>query len=216
MKVDEKISSLLNEQYGFILEDALLQEMVKVGQFRHVKAGEALMDYNETITAMPMLLSGSLKIIREDKDGNELLLYYLESGDTCAMSFTCCMGQKKSQIRAVAEKDSELLLIPSEYLDKWLLEYPSWKSYVFESYHTRLDEFLEAIDALAFMKLDERLLKYLRDKAMVTGSTELQATHQEMAYDLNTSRVVVSRLLKQMEKEGVIKMHRNKVELIKL
>lgn len=213
--IDTKAATLLQEQYEFVFQEELMEEMANVGTYTRINEGDLLMDVGQYVVSMPLVLSGSVKIMREDKEGNELLLYYLERGDTCAMSFSCCMGNRKSKVRAVAEEDSELLMIPTDYIDKWLLKYPTWKAFVFDSFNGRIDELIETVDSVAFMKLDERLLKYLTDKAKVTGKTEISATHQDIAYDLHTSRVVISRLLKQLEKQGVIKLARNRIEVLK-
>jgi CRP/FNR family transcriptional regulator len=130
------------------------------------------------------------------------------------MTLTCCMGQAKSRIRAIAETDGSLLMIPVEKMEDWLTKYKTWRNFVFDSYNVRLMEMLEAIDTLAFMNLDERLYKYLTDKAKVIGNTEIQNTHQEIAYEMHTSRVVISRLLKALEIEGKIKLNRNKIEIL--
>ncbi len=207
---------LLERHYGYLFEDELLDEIEEVGVCKKVEQGMVLMDIGQNITAMPLLFSGAIKIMREDESGDELILYFIEKGDTCAMTFSCCMGTGKSEIRAVAEVDTELLMIPIEKMEEWLKKYTSWRQFILDSYHTRLSELLETVDTLAFMKMDERLLKYLRDKAMVTNDDIIYATHQDVAHDLHTSRVVVSRLLKQMEKEGKIALTRNQIKVIDL
>lgn len=210
----EELLVVLRENYGMIFEAALLEEMARVGTFRSSRPQDILIDLGEYIKSMPLLLKGAIRIIREDKEGNELFLYYLERGDTCAFSLTCCMGNKKSAIRAVVEDETEMVLIPVEYMDKWIVDFKSWRDFVFQSYNARLEEMLEAIDSIAFLKLDERVMKYLSDRVMVTGETIVTNTHQQLARELNTSRVVVSRLLKQLEKQGRIKLDRNKIELL--
>ena len=212
--IDPHSLQLLKDQYGYLFEEALLEEIQKVGSVKTVEEGFTLIEVSQKVDFIPLLLRGTLKIIREDKEGNEILLYYLERGDTCAMSFSCCMGNRKSKVRAVAEEESEILTIPIQYIDAWISKYASWKAFVFDTFNVRIDELIETVDSIAFMKLDERLKKYLTDKAKVTGSTELSATHQDIAYDLNTSRVVISRLLKQLEKRGEIRLSRNKVEVL--
>lgn len=182
--------------------------------FKEFKADDYLIEIGDYIKSMPLLLHGAIKILREDENGDELLLYFLERGDTCAMTLTCCMGQAKSRIRAIAETDGSLIMIPIEKMEDWLTKYKTWRNFVFDSYNVRLMEMLEAIDTLAFMKLDERLYKYLTDKAKVIGNTEIHNTHQEIAYEMHTSRVVISRLLKALEIEGKIKLHRNKIEIL--
>ena len=163
---------------------------------------------------MPLLVEGAIKVLREDHDGDELLLYFLERGETCAMTLSCCMGQTKSEIRAIAEMDTKLIMIPIRKMEEWTGKYRSWRNFVFESYHNRLMEMLEAIDSIAFMKMDERLLKYLYEKVKVNNEDTVKTTHQEIAYELHTSRVVISRLLKNLEKLGKIKLHRNNIEVL--
>lgn len=199
----------LRDAYHFIFEEELIQEMVKFGTFREIKAGETIIDIGEYVKSMPLLLEGAIKVLREDKDGDELLLYFLERGDTCAMTLSCCLGQTRSEIRAIAEKDTHLVMIPIEKMEEWTSRYKSWRNFVFESYHSRLSEMLDTIDTIAFLNMDERLMRYLQDKAKINSSEQIQVTHQEIAYDLHTSRVVVSRLLKKLEIEGKIGLQRN-------
>lgn len=206
----------LKERYGRRFEEALINEIVQVGTYREVPAGFRLMDIGEYVRSIPLLISGAIKILREDQEGDELLLYYLEPGDTCSMTLTCCMGDSRSEIRAIAETDARLIMIPVRKMDEWTAKYRSWRNFVFESYHNRLNELFMTVDSIAFMNMDERLVHYLREKARVTGSQSLNNTHQEIAYDLHTSRVVVSRLLKKLENLGKISLHRNHIEVLKL
>ena len=205
---------ILDQAYSYIFEEALLDEIAKVAIYKEFKADDYLIEIGDYIKTMPLLLTGAIKILREDENGDELLLYFLERGDTCAMTLTCCMGQSKSRIRAIAETDGSMLMIPVEKMEEWLTKYKTWRNFVFDSYNVRLNEMLEAIDTLAFMNLDERLYKYLTDKAKVIGDTEIKNTHQEIAYEMHTSRVVISRLLKALELQGKIKLHRNKIEIL--
>jgi len=210
------MKEILEQAYGYIFEEALLQEIEKVAIYKEFKADDNLIEIGDYIKSMPLLLHGAIKILREDENGDELLLYFLERGDTCAMTLTCCMGKSKSKIRAIAENDGAMLMIPVEKMEEWLTKYKTWRNFVFESYNVRMNEMLEAIDTLAFMNLDERLYKYLTDKAKVIGNTEINNTHQQIAYDMHTSRVVISRLLKSLEIQGKIKLHRNKIEILAL
>jgi CRP/FNR family transcriptional regulator, anaerobic regulatory protein len=202
------------EQYGFIFQDELIEEISKNSRLKKVKEGDVLVDIGEQIKVMPLLLSGVIKVMREDKEGDDLLLYFLEHGDTCTMTLTCCMGDAKSEIRTIAETDAEILLIPVEKMEEWLLSFKSWRNFVFESYNSRMSEMLETIDSLAFMKMDERLYKYLVDAVKLHGSTTITKTHQDIAYELHTSRVVVSRLLKTLEKNKKIEIYRNRIEVL--
>lgn len=206
----------LKEAYHFIFEEELIREIAATGILKTVLEGEEVMDINDYIVSMPLLLNGALKILREDEDGNELLLYFLERGDTCALSLSCCLGQTKSRIRAVAEKDTDLVMVPASKIEEWICSYKTWRNFVFESYQTRFSEMLETIDTLAFMNMDRRLLRYLQDKAKINQSETLQVTHQQIAYDLNTSRVVISRLLKKLEIDGRILLQRNQIVLQEL
>lgn len=201
----------LKDAYGFIFEEELIKEINEVGVLKSANAGETIMDINNYITSMPLLLEGAIKILREDKDGNELLLYFLERGDTCALTLSCCLGKTRSEIRAVAEKDTSFIMVPIAKIEEWTANYKSWRNFVFESYQSRLTEMLETIDTLAFMNMDQRLLRYLQDKAKINQSEELQVTHQQIAYDLNTSRVVISRLLKKLEIDNKILLQRNHI-----
>jgi CRP/FNR family transcriptional regulator len=205
---------LLQQTYGNLLEPTLLDEIAQVAVLKDFKEGDVIIDFGDYIKKMPLLLSGAIKILREDFDEGELLLYFIEKGDTCAMSMACCMGDTKSEIRAVAETDGQVIMIPVSKMEEWLGKYKSWRNYVFNSYNNRMKEMLSAIDNLAFMNMDERLLNYLFDKAKINHSKEIQNTHQEIAYDLNTSRVVVSRLLKALENQGRIRLHRASIEIL--
>ena len=204
----------LKLHYGHLFENELIEEIDRVATLKHVAAGTKLMDFGQYIKSMPLLIEGAIKILREDEEGDELLLYFLEKGDTCAMTMTCCVGNHKSEIRAVTELDTVLIMIPIEKMEEWTGKYKSWRRFVFDSYYNRLMELLETIDNVAFKKMDERLLKYLKDKVAVTGSNIVKSTHQEIAYELHTSRVVISRLLKKLENQKIISLHRNSLEVL--
>ena len=204
---------VLKNTYGYIFEEKLIEEIAAVAQLRDFKEGDVLIDVGDYIKKMPLLIHGAIKILREDFDGGELLLYFIEKGDTCAMTLACCMGQTKSEIKAEAETEGQVIMIPIEKMEEWLGKYKSWRNYVFTSYNNRLKEMLSAIDNLAFMKMDERLLSYIQEKAKINKSNQIQNTHQEIAYDLHTSRVVISRLLKVLENEGKIRLNRASIEV---
>lgn len=208
------IKEKLEEYYNVVFEPELLDEIAEVGTYRFVKENELLLDIGDKFHQIPLMLTGAIKISRETKAGEEIVLYFLERGDTCTITFGSGLQSNKSKVRGVAEKDSEIIFIPVEKLEEWMVKYPSWRSFVIDSYNIRLNEMLEAIDTLAFMKMDQRLFKYLIDKVQIMRSTTLNTTHQEIAVDLNTSRVVISRLLKQLENEGKIKLYRNKIEVV--
>ena len=204
----------LKEYYGSQFELPLIEEINNVATFMEVTAGQDLMKPGQYIKSMPLLLSGSIKIMRPDKEGNELLLYHLERGNTCAMTMTCCVGNTKSEIHAVTETPVKLLMIPVAKMEEWSSKYKTWRNFVFASYHTRMMELLESIDNIAFNNMDERLENYLNDKIKILNSKHIYTTHKDIAADLNTSRVVISRLLKKMENIGKIELHRSFIEVL--
>lgn len=206
----------LKDNFSHLFEDELIKEINEVGAFKHASGGEKLIEIGDYLRSMPLLISGAIKILREDGQGDELLLYFLEPGDTCAMTLTCCLGQKKSEIRAIAELDTTLIMIPVQKMEEWMGRFRSWRNFVLVSYHTRLMEMLDTIDSIAFLNMDERLVKYLRDKQNISKADTLVSTHQEIAYELHTSRVVVSRLLKKLESMGKIVLNRNSIKIIDL
>ncbi|MCZ2102184.1 MAG: Crp/Fnr family transcriptional regulator [Chitinophagales bacterium] len=205
--------SKLHERFQYLFEEALINEICKSSTLRVFKEDDLILDIGEKISMIPLVVSGSVKVMREDEEGRELLLYYLEVGDTCAVSMTCCTKPSKSIIKAIAETEAEILFIPNEKMEAWIVNYASWRSYVLDSYNVRLNELFDAIDNLAFNNMEERLYKYLRDKVMVTKMSRLNITHFQIATDLNSSRVVISRLMKKLENEGLVIQYRNYVEV---
>ena len=212
MTTDKEIlREKLEDYYAEIFEEDLLKEIIDVGILRTIHSNEILIDIGDKMTHVPLILNGAVKIIREDKNGDEIALYFLEKGDTCAISFINCMNRSKSMFRGITEKDTEGIFVPVDKIDTWLEKYKTWREFVIDSYHMRLIEMVESIDSLAFSKLDNRLYKYLTDKVKIMNDNILIITHQEIADDINTSRVVVSRLLKVLENEGKIKIRRNRI-----
>ncbi len=208
------MKELLIKSYGHLFEEELIDEIIQSAKRMDFAEGDVLIDYNQYIKTMPLLLSGAIKIMREDYDSGELLLYYLERGDTCAMSMTCCVGEKQSEIRAVGEVAGTIVLIPVQKMAEWLGKYKGWMTFVFDSYSNRFNELLGSIDSLAFMDMKDRLLNYLFEKSKIDKHHTVNKTHQDIATELNTSRVVISRLLKALENENRIKLHRNSVEIL--
>lgn len=216
MKTLIKLIQKLQNHYGYLFEAELLDEIASIATYKEFKEDTIIIDVDSYMVAIPLIISGAIKILREDKDGDELVLYYIEKGDTCAMTLSCCMGNTKSKIKAVAETDVALFMIPKNKMSEWLSKYKSWQEYILLSYHSRLNEFIEAVDSIAFLNMDERLYKYLKDKAMVIGNDVLNVTHLQIANDLHTSRVVISRLLKALEKKSKIALSRNQIKILEL
>lgn len=202
-------------QFTPYFDEYILNGLAKYGAVRHFQKDDIIMDIGQNLTHVPLLLNGLIKVLREDDNGNEFLLYVLERGDTCSMSLTCCLEKSKSKIRAVADSDSSVIMIPNEKMTEWFHTNESWRNFILQSYQIRFNEMLETIDTLAFMKTDERLYKYLVDQVKLNASETISKTHQDIAEDLNTSRVVISRLLKQLENEQKIILSRNKIEVLK-
>jgi len=202
---------LIRRTFPF-LEKELISDISKVAAIHELKADQSILEEGDYIKSFPMVISGCLRVVRFSEDGNELLLYYLNQGEICSMALTCCMGLQKSNIKMIAEENSVVLTIPVDKPEKWMSEYKSWKEFMMYSYKKRFDELLDTIDSIAFMKLDERLIRFFEDRYKSTGKTIFSGTHQDIAMQLNTSREVVSRLLRNLEKKGFVITERNSVD----
>jgi CRP/FNR family transcriptional regulator len=202
---------LIKKTFPF-LEKELISEIDKASGLLELKADESMLSEGDYIKSFPMVISGCLRVVRLSDDGNELLLYYLNSGEICSMALTCCMGLQKSRIKMIAEEDSVLLTIPVNMPEKWMTDYKSWKEYMMYSYRHRFDELLDTIDSIAFMKLDERLIRFFEERFSSTGKTIFPGTHQDIAEQLNTSREVISRLLRNLENKKLVITERNSVD----
>ena len=213
---DIKCYNKLFEKFQFLFEEELINEICQYGDARKFKAEEMLIDIGDQITHMPLVIEGSVKIMTEDEDENELLLYYLEFSDTCAVTLNCCTKNSTSTIRALTETDAEILFIPMEKMDEWMAKYKSWRVYVLDSYNSRLNEMLESLDNLVFNSMEERISKYIVNKAWVNKTENLKISHAEIANDLHTSRVVVSRIMKKLEKNKVIEQSRGAIKVLKI
>ena len=210
----ELLAKSISQKFPELQDFALLQVIVDYGQILKAKEGKVIIEYGAQITYVPMVLSGTIKVSRQDENDHELFLYYLTGGDSCAASFSCCLIQKRSEIMAVAEEDSTLLMIPLIYADQWMGKYSEWRNFIFNMYDQRLFSLIDTIDRLAFAKLDEQLMDYLERKSMALNSSLIETTHQSIAMDLNVTREAVSRLLKKLEHSGKLKLGRNKIQLL--
>ncbi|MCC9169001.1 Crp/Fnr family transcriptional regulator [Pontibacter harenae] len=182
-----------------ITDPILLEEIEKNGKIHEFEPGQY-------IKMVPIILEGSVKVMRTDEEGHELLLYYIEGGDTCAVSLTCCSTSSPSDIKAVAEERTRVLGVPVRKHEEWANKFRQWKDFVAMTYQKRFQEMLRAIDDVAFRKMDERLLKYLVTKSKQLKTFVLSITHQEIASELGTSWEVISRLLKQLEKRKLVEL----------
>lgn len=207
---EQELQNRLRRELPMIQDRVLLDKIVAVGQVMQLAQGTTILDYRQHIRLVPIVLNGIIKITQEGEEG-DILLYYLTHGSTCPTAFTCCMMDKTSDIKAVAEEDSEILAIPIRYIDEWSRDHIEWKNFIMYSYNIRFKELLSTIDAIAFAQLDQRLIKYLSKKIELTQKKEFQITHKQIALDLNTTREAISRLLKKMEQMGLVKLARNRI-----
>lgn len=211
MKLD--IQSL-HERFGNMFEIELLRELVEYGNYMEVEEGFTLMRPGGYIRTVPILLSGSVKILRADSEGREALLYYLGGMDSCAMSLSCCLDRRQSEITAIANEKTKLIAVPVDKIEEWTTKYSTWRQFVFMTYQKRFEDLLGVIDQIAFQKLDDRLLGLLNRKSKQCGCSVFNITHEELGNELATSREVVSRLLKQLERIGKVRLSRNRIELL--
>ncbi len=199
--------------------DSLFQTLLKdevsaYGQLKKFPAGSVILQEDSYIKSIPLVLNGSLKVMRTDQDGHEILLYYITPGESCIMSFLGGIHNETSKIKAVVEEDAEILFIPVEKASEWVKKFPEWSDFIFRLYHKRFEELLTAVNAIAFQKLDERLFQLLKQKAELYQTKEVKITHQQLADELGTAREAVSRVMKQMENEGLVSLARNKITLL--
>jgi CRP/FNR family transcriptional regulator, anaerobic regulatory protein len=173
------------------------------------------MKIGSPVWAVPLVISGVIKVCVVNEDGQEMVLYYVTRGETCAMSFTCWMTSQVSSIQGIAEEDSVFLAVPGKVVDEWLLKYPSWKKFVMTTILDGFTEIIKSIDDIAFKKMDDRLIIYLKEKSKATGSSLINLTHQQIGDELGTNRVVVSRLLKKLENDNRLLLYRNQIKLLR-
>lgn len=191
----------------------LLDKLYQNGITKTYHEGDIILDENASIRSIPIVMKGMIKVIRTEEDGREILLYYIKAGESCIMSFLGGMHQEKSILKAEVEEDAEILFLPVDKVSLFIKEHPEWLDYIFRLYHKRFEELLDIINAIAFKKVDERLLNLLYKKSSNLGSKTITVTHEQLANELGTARVVVSRLLKQLEDAGKLKLGRNKITL---
>ena len=207
---------IIQQHFPFFKEPELVDAIANVAKEVSVKEGDSIIKVGEFIKSTPLITKGLLKIVRQDDDGHEILLYYLDGGNTCVMTVTCCMKQEKSKIKAIAEIDTHLLLIPFHYMDEWMRNFRSWRNFILQTYSARFEEMLSTLDSIAFESLDTRLLRYLTDREQALGTHEFNITHQQIAQELNSSREAVSRLLKKLENSGHIQLGRNRIKILNI
>jgi CRP/FNR family transcriptional regulator len=210
------MKEILRAIFPQLNDDTLLDDLSTNCNLVEFSKDEIILDQNQQIKVIPLITKGEVKIMRIEDSGAKLYLYSLFRGDICAMSISCCINQTKSNVMAISARDTEILAIPSRFMDDWIVKYHSWRSFIFNNYRKKFDEILDSLNSIAFLNLDERLERFLIIRTAKTNGI-LKNTHQEIADELNSSREVISRLLKQMETSGKIELKRNyiKIKLLK-
>ncbi len=204
----------LNEIIEFKSSPLIIERLNEFGFTRIFAEGAVIFKENVYIKAIPIVTSGSVRVMRMDDEGREILLFYITSGESCIMSFLDGMHHDTSKVKAIAEEETQILFIPIDKVSLLIKEFPEWMEYIFRLYHERFEELLDTVNAIAFKKLDERLFNFIKKKCELMKNNTLYVTHEQLANELGTARVVVSRLLKQMEDEGLVKLGRNKISLV--
>lgn len=194
-------------------DPALQKEIFAHSRRKKLEPDDVLMLPGDKITFVPIVLEGALRIVREDEEEREVFLYHLYPSETCALAVTCCEGDKESLVKAIAEDKTEVLLVPSNLMDR-LSGYPEWQRFISSTYSARFAELIDVIDLIAFNSLDKKILHYLEKKKEALNTSALVITHQQIATELNTHREAVSRLLRTMEKKKMLKLGRNTIELM--
>ncbi|HNS42878.1 MAG TPA: Crp/Fnr family transcriptional regulator [Taishania sp.] len=192
----------------------LVENLIQHSIHKTYKAGSIIPNENSYIRSIPIVIKGTLKVIRTEDDGREILLYYIKAGESCIMSFLGGLHNETSKVKAEVEEEAEILFLPMEKVSIFIQEHPEWLDYIFRLYHKRFEELLDIVNAVTFKKVDERLLNLIKKKAELTNSNTISITHEQLANELATARVVVSRLLKQLEESGLVKLGRNKITLV--
>jgi CRP/FNR family transcriptional regulator len=192
----------------------LIEKLYSNSMVKNFKQGDVILNESSIIRAIPIVLTGSIKVMRTDDDGREIFLYYIKEGESCIMSFLGGMHQEVSKVKAAVEEDAEVLFLPVDKLTLFIKEFPQWLEYIFKLYHKRFEELLEVVNEVAFKKVDERLLSLLHKKVELTNSKTLIVSHEQLANELATARVVVSRLLKKLEEDGILQLGRNKIIIL--
>ena len=197
-----------------IFQSDLVKEIEDSGNLKHFEAGETIVNMDSYIKHIPVVISGSIKVIRTEEDGREILLYYLTPGESCIVSILAGMKNETSKIKAIVEENADIMLIPADKAKEWVKKYPDWTEFIFDLYQKRFEELLDVVNSVAFQKIDTRLLHLIKQKTQLYQSKEISVTHQQLADELGITREATSRVLKQMEKEHLLILSRNKIELL--
>lgn len=206
------MNDLITTYFPGLREAELREKITTLSKIENFPPEQVILKRGQYVKYLPLVISGRIKVLREEKD-REILLYYIESGESCAMSLTAYLNESQSEVKAITTEPTEAILLPTQYINDWIRLYNSWQQFAFSLYQQRFQDLLDTLDDVAFRKMDQRLDKYLLGHFEKTTTIEL--THSQIAHDLGTSREVISRLLKQLEKEGSIKLNRNSIEKLR-
>ncbi len=209
MSLDSYLESCFSQ-----FEQELKKEILDSASLMTLPADTLMMDIGQKVEVIPLIVSGSVKVFREDENDHELFLYYLGPGEACAITMICSAREGYSKIKAIPEEKTTVIVIPIEKLDLWMPKYKSWYYFVMDTYQDRFEELLKVVDGIAFHRMDERLIEYLEKNAEASQNAIVHKTHQQIAQELNSSREVITRLLKKLEQRGVVRVNRNQIELI--
>ena len=210
------MEQLLKKHFPILSELDLRNKLLENAKLAKFNKGDVLLKKGQYIKLLPLVLNGAVKVVREDEEGREILIYYIKPGESCALSFSAYMHNKQSDIKAVCDEETQLILVPSRLVKDWLRLYPSWQQFALQLYDIRFAELLHTVEDIAFKKMDERLVDYLKEKLTLQNKETLHITHQQIAQDLATSREVITRLLKQLAQKGMIELARNEIKIIGL
>ncbi|MBS1652627.1 MAG: Crp/Fnr family transcriptional regulator [Bacteroidetes bacterium] len=206
------IQLIVNTNFIFTQKELLL-EIEKNARLKSFKQGEIVITPGQEILYIPIVIKGSIRILRQDNKGAEVFLYHLYPGQTCAVSLTCCQSGKKSMIKALAETKTEIIQIPVKQTEDWF-KYPEWKAYISSNYNSRFEELMQVVDLIAFQQMDKQLLHYLEERSKALNTRVVELTHQQIADELHAHREAISRLLRVMEQKGLVKLGRNNIEVL--
>tara|TARA_E500000331_G_scaffold26644_1_gene22757 strand:- start:438 stop:1079 length:642 start_codon:yes stop_codon:yes gene_type:complete len=206
-----RLKNLLKEKY---FEAQLIEEILVCGRLKKAEKGSYLLSAGMMIEYFPLILSGRLRAYRSDDEGHEITLFYTGSGETCSFAINSIINQKPSGIGSIVEKSAEIWMIPGTKVDQWIVKYPNFRKFIFLNTNDKIEDLLSTFDSISFMKMGDRLYKYLVDLKRASGSSTITKSHQQIAIELNTSRVVISRLMKHLSGNRQIHQQRNQVELL--
>lgn len=208
--------AIIRQYFPGLGNSELVKAIAEKSSYISLPAGKVLMNGGDPIRLIPLVIKGSIKVVRADAEGHEMLLYYIHPGESCALTLASCLKQRQSNVKAVTQQATEIIGVPADAAYMLGLQHPNWLHFVLESYSLRFDELLDMVDEIGFESLDQRLVKYLHEKSELLGTLVPHISHQEIADDLGTARAVVSRLLKQLERKGMVKLLRGRIRILSL